>query len=290
MTSRRVIAIIDSGIGGITVAVPLAQQLRTLNNCGPVDLEFIDVKPRRGGYNDLPPLVQVEQFLSDLDAIRHKLAPDLIAIACNTLTAVYEAIADKRRPSTPVLGIIEPTCQTIAAWLRDNSDAPIRIFGTPTTIRSNSYPAKLYANPNANNPIISIACPGLPGLMESGAVSNSPQPDFQDWIAQARDTSRCPQADNPGLSVLACTHFALALKAVESQLHRGGLELDLILNPNDAMISAIRGTIPPTAGLPSDVKLKLSSLHGNHRRICPALEHYLGATAPTVLDELRHGT
>lgn len=291
MSCRQKIAIVDSGVGGITVAAPLARELSSATDAGPIELIFVDVKPAHGGYNDLAPAIQTKRFRADLIEIERRLAPDLIAIACNTLTAVYEAIPKSLRPATPVLGIIEPGCHAIAEWARVNRGAPIRILGTPTTIRSGSYPAKLATDPvlAASNPVIAISCPGLPGLMESGKLSNAPHPEFQEWLRQAGDLAQHPRADIPGLAVLACTHFGLDLEAVTAQIRAGGLGQDTIFNPNDAMITAIKGTIFPATGLPTDVRIKLSSLHGNRRHICPVLQRYLGTTAPTVLDGLCHG-
>ncbi len=286
MKRTRRIVILDSGIGGITVAAPLAQQLENCATMGDLDLIYVDVKPRRGGYNDLAPADQIRAFSSDLRQIESRWSPVLIAIACNTLTAVYEAIPSPPVTTCPVLGIIDGTCRTIEEWARQHPEAPIRIFGTPTTIQSASYQTKLGRDPGIARRLIAIPCPGLPGLMESGKLSAGPQPQFQEWIRQASRASALCDNSQPGLSVLACTHFGLDLTSVRAQFAIGGLAADVLLNPNDAMIEAIKGTIQPAQGLPTNVKVSFSSLHTKNLRHSPALEVYLGATAPAVLNAL----
>lgn len=289
MSRRAKIVILDSGIGGITVAAPLAQQLMDSAGMGLIELAFVDVKPRRGGFNDLSSAEQIRAFSSDLQRIEALHAPALIAIACNTLTAVYEQIPERGKIKCAVLGIIDPACQAIAQWARRHPAAPIRIFGTPTTIRSASYQSKLNVNPAIGSRVTAIPCPSLPGLMESATLSAAPQVDFQCWIQQAREAARNGGIDQPGLSVLACTHFALDLKSVQAQFRIGGLACDVILNPNDAMITAIKGTIAPPNGQPTKVKMTVSSLHSARLRHRQALENYLGATAPAVLNALQAG-
>lgn len=286
--TRYTIAVIDSGIGGVTVAAALAQQLRRQPHSVPVEIIFVDVRPRQGGYNDLQPDEQPKRFLSDLKVIEGKFSPSLIAIACNTLTAVYGQIPESLRPATPVVGIIPIACTAIAAWAVNNPGSPIRIFGTPITIQSNSYPIRLATTARIDNPIIPIPCPRLPGLMESGKLSNIPYPDFQKWISQSRDCSQHPHAEKPGLTVLACTHFALDLDAVREQLRAGGLGYDTVLNPNDAMVDTILNLIPESHGSSGNANFRLAALHSKKPGSLPAMRRYIRNFAPALFDELNN--
>ena len=87
---RITVVVTDSGLGGLAVVADAAEKFRHHAVFEAVDLVFVNALFREaGGYNSLPTREQkLEVFDSALRAMANRYQPDLILVACNTLSVL----------------------------------------------------------------------------------------------------------------------------------------------------------------------------------------------------------
>ena len=103
------IVVTDSGLGGLSVAADLAARLPASGIVQSARIVFVNAEPDAAfGYNDLKnDADKVRIFDGALSAMEARYKPDLILIACNTLSVVWPGTSTRRR----------------AAWRRSRSSA-----------------------------------------------------------------------------------------------------------------------------------------------------------------------
>ena len=107
-TGGATIVMTDSGLGGLLICAELERRLRSTAGDGPVRLVYVNAWPDAGhGYNDLPDMTARAAVFDRALAAMTAFRPDLILIACNTLSVVYEATAFRRAPCRPRDGILD---------------------------------------------------------------------------------------------------------------------------------------------------------------------------------------
>ena len=133
MKCNHAIALLDSGIGGLTVVREIHKQLPQERIVYFGDTARMPYGPR--------PQAEVRSFASQI--IRFLLTQDvkLVIVACNTATAAglpaYQQTYD-----LPIIGVIEPGAR---AALRQTRKKRIGVIGTPGTIASKAYEKSLQA-------------------------------------------------------------------------------------------------------------------------------------------------
>ncbi|MEK4249523.1 glutamate racemase [Paenibacillus sp. FSL W7-1287] len=150
---QRPIAVLDSGVGGLTVVKELLKQL-------PQEMIVYYGDTARAPYGPRP----TEEVVSFTEEIVNKLLrydPKLIIIACNTATA---AALDKLKRSlnVPIIGVIEPGAK---AALQATQTGYIGVIGTEGTIKSKAYDQALLAY-TKDIQIVTQACPAFVPLVE----------------------------------------------------------------------------------------------------------------------------
>src|SRR5436305_7989338 len=97
------ILITDSGVGGLSVVAYAEQFVRTRGFTEPVRLTFANAAPANDyGYNSMPSReAKVETFDRFLRNVSARFSPDLIYVACNTLSVFLPEV------TVPAKGIIE---------------------------------------------------------------------------------------------------------------------------------------------------------------------------------------
>lgn len=183
------IGIFDSGVGGLTVARSILDQL-------PHESTLYLGDTARGPYGPRP-LAEVRTFaLESLDFLVGQ-GVKAIVIACNTASAAMLRDA-RERYSVPVIEVIQPAVRRAVAATRSGR---IGVIGTQATIDSQAYLDAFAAAPQLQ--ISSIACPLFVEFVERGETSG---PE----ITEIARTYLAPimQADVDTL-VLGCTHYPL---------------------------------------------------------------------------------
>lgn len=184
------IGIIDSGVGGLTVAKEVMRQLPYEQIIYVGDTARCPYGPR--------PVEEVKRFTWEMTRFLLEKNIKMLVIACNTATAVVlEEIRNEL--SIPVLGVIQPGART-AIKVTDNYK--IGIIGTEGTVKSRAYEHALKAI-NRKTFVESLACPKFVPLVESG--------EYNGHVAKKVVTDTLEPLINKGLDtlILGCTHYPL---------------------------------------------------------------------------------
>lgn len=198
------IGIFDSGVGGLTVARAILDQL-------PHESTLYLGDTARGPYGPRP-LAEVRTFaLESLDFLVEQ-GVKAIVIACNTASAAMLRDA-RERYSVPVIEVIQPAVRRAVAATRTGR---IGVIGTQATIDSKAYLDAFAAAPQLK--ITSAACPLFVEFVERGETSGPEITEIaRNYLAPIM------KADVDTL-VLGCTHYPL-LTAVISYVMGNGVSL-----------------------------------------------------------------
>ena len=187
--SNAPIGIFDSGVGGLTVARAILDQL-------PNESTLYIGDTARGPYGPRP-LAEVRDFaLETLDFLVDQGVKALV-IACNTASAAMLRDA-RERYSVPVIEVIQPAVRRAVAATRSGK---VGVIGPRATIDSKAYLDAFAAAPQLE--ITSIACPLFVEYVERGETSG-------EAITQVAREYLQPMLDaHVDTLVLGCTHYPL---------------------------------------------------------------------------------
>lgn len=187
---NRAIGVIDSGVGGLTVAREIIRQLPKERIIYLGDTARCPYGPR--------PRKEVRKFTWELT--NYLLAYDIkmLVIACNTATSVVleEMQAEL---SIPVIGVIHPGARTA---LKVTENHHVGVIGTVGTIESRAYEHALLAIHNGVT-VESLACPPFVPLVENGMFG-------EDEALEAVECTLGPlKRTNIDTLILGCTHYPI---------------------------------------------------------------------------------
>lgn len=263
------IGIMDSGVGGLTVARAILDQL-------PGESIHYVGDTARGPYGPRP-LAEVRQFSLE---IMDRLVADgvkLLVIACNSASAA--TLRDAReRYEVPVVEVVHPAVRRAAAATRNRR---IGVIGTTMTITSGAYQDAFAAAPNLE--VISTACPQFVDFVESGVTSG---PDLLAAATEYLAPMREAQIDT---LVLGCTHYPLLTGVISYVM---GDEVTLVSSAEETAkdvyrtLTAAELLNPTSAPAPSHV----FSATGDPRSFERLGRRFLGPEVTTVTGfALPHG-
>jgi glutamate racemase len=188
------IGILDSGVGGLTVARAVIDQLPNES------IRYVG-DTLNGPYGPKP-IAQVREFSL---AIMDRLVADgvkALVIACNSASAA--TLRDAReRYQVPVVEVIGPAARRAASLTRNQK---VGVIGTQATVSSGAYEDSFAITPDIQ--LVSQACPKFVELVEQGITSGEEvlkiaEKYLQPLIAADVDTV-----------VLGCTHYPLLQGAI----------------------------------------------------------------------------
>ena len=198
------IGIFDSGVGGLTVARSIIDQL-------PGESILYVGDTARGPYGPRP-LAEVREFALETMDYLVEQGVKAIVIACNTASAAMLRDA-RERYSIPVIEVIQPAVRRAVAATRSGN---VGVIGTRATIDSKAYLDAFAAAPQLN--ITSIACPLFVEFVERGETSGAEITKIaREYLAPVMDA----KVDT---LVLGCTHYPL-LTGVISYVMGNGVSL-----------------------------------------------------------------
>ena len=202
--SNAPIGIFDSGVGGLTVARAILDQL-------PNESTIYIGDTARGPYGPRS-IAEVRDFyLETLDFLVCQGVKALV-IACNTASAAMLRDA-RERYSIPVIEVIQPAVRRAVAATRTGR---VGVIGTRATIDSKAYLDAFAAAPQLT--IQSIACPLFVEYVERGETSG------EAITKVAREYLKPMIEADVDTLVLGCTHYPL-LTGVISYVMGNGVSL-----------------------------------------------------------------
>lgn len=195
------IGIFDSGVGGLTVARAILDQL-------PNESTLYIGDTARGPYGPRP-LAEVREFALETMDFLVSQGVKAIVIACNTASAAMLRDA-RERYSIPVIEVIQPAVRRAVAASRTGN---IGVIGTRATIDSKAYVDAFAAAPQLN--ITSIACPLFVEFVERGETSGTEITKVaREYLAPVMDA----KVDT---LVLGCTHYPLLTGVISYVMGEG---------------------------------------------------------------------
>ncbi len=237
----------DSGLGGLAICASLERRLRLSPARGAVGLTYVNAWPDEGsGYNDLPGMATRAAVFDRALARMATLAPDIILIACNTLSIVYAHTAFSRTPACRVEGIVDAGAGLFADALAREPRAAIVLLGTRTTIESGVHRDRLVQRGIDAVRVTAVACPGLATAIERD-VDGPGIPAFIDACASDVSATAIGGAatDAPVFAGLCCTHYGYIARRIEDGLATRLGRRVIALDPNARMVDALRWPQPP---------------------------------------------
>ena len=199
--SNAPIGIFDLGVGGLTVARAILDQL-------PNESTIYIGDTARGPYGPRP-LAEVREFaLATLDFLVGQGVKALV-IACNTASAAMLRDA-RERYKLPVIEVIQPAVRRAVAASRSGH---IGVIGTRATVDSKAYLDAFAAAPQLQ--ITSIACPLFVEFVERGETSGS------EITKIARDYLAPVMQAKVDTLVLGCTHYPLLTGVISYVMGEG---------------------------------------------------------------------
>ncbi|NWF89295.1 MAG: aspartate/glutamate racemase family protein [Ignavibacteriaceae bacterium] len=235
------IVITDSGLGGISVCAGIEEKLRENNHFKEVNLIFFNALPQKGaGYNSMPNLeTKAEVFNKALFSMVENYSPDLILIACNTLSVVFPFTEFSKISKTPVLGIVDFGVQMILEELKKNQNQTVMILGTQTTISSQVHKNMLKNNFVKEDQIVTQAIPNLESEIQKSSDSIEVKRLIEANLIDAINKSH--NTNEPITAALCCTHYGFCKNTFQSAFEKLTNREVTILNPNELMINSITG-------------------------------------------------
>jgi glutamate racemase len=198
----RPIGVIDSGLGGLTVAKEIMRQLPK------EEIVYIG-DSARCPYGPRTPK-EVRQFTWEMIDRLLEENMKMLVVACNTATAVVlEEV--KGELSIPVVGVVHPgAISALKVTKRDH----VAIIGTIGTIRSQAYEKALKAI-NSKVEVESLACPTFVPLVERGVFEGEEAERIVDEALSPLDSLHFDTL------ILGCTHYPLLKEVIGNRVGEG---------------------------------------------------------------------
>ncbi|MGT2424893.1 glutamate racemase [Amnibacterium kyonggiense] len=209
------IGVFDSGVGGLTVARAIIDQLPNESVLYVGDTAHSPYGPK--------PLAEVRAYalavMDDLVAQGVKL----LVIACNTASAAMFRDARERFTLGAGIPVVEVVLPAVRAATRRTATKRIGVIGTEGTVRSNAYPDAFVADPGIT--VVQAACPRFVEFVEAG-VTTGPE-----LFAAAEEYLAPVKAADVDVLLLGCTHYPLLSAAIR-----------LVMGPEVALVSSAEET------------------------------------------------
>ena len=280
------IAILDSGLGGLTVA-------RAVHALLPRERIVYFGDTARLPYGSKT-AATVTTFVKQIIAHLKPHDPKHVVIACNTATALALPAIKKEFPELSITGVIEPGAKAAVAAAGSKQFPSIGIIATEATIRSKAYDRSILRRRHHAR-LLLRPTPLLVPMIEEGRSSDDPL-----VLLGLREYLSPLTKHGIDVLVLGCTHYPILRQSIQ-----------VLVGPDVAVIDSAEQCAQDVARRLESAKLLRDGANGNgdagHHpagithcfvtddspRFARLAERFLGTkiTAPTCVcpDELYNG-
>ena len=209
----------DSGLGGISI---MAEFIRLTQNLS-LDVVFFNAQySKELGYRNMTAKQQIEIFDKALAVMLDKFQADYIAIACNTLSVVFQHSKYRNSKKAKIYDIVETGQKLIRESVYDH----IVAVSMPTTVKSGVYNIK-------EKNVLEIAS----GTELPDAIENMDEIRIKDILRKIFSETKKILTEknwlNKNLALfLGCTHFPLIKNDFFEIACEFGIDFNEFLNPN----------------------------------------------------------
>lgn len=193
---EKAIGVIDSGVGGLTVAHELMRQLPREKIIYLGDTARCPYGPRSKA--------EVMTFTWEMVEFLQKKNIKMLVIACNTATA-FTLNDLQEKLDIPVIGVVQPGARAAIKFTENNY---VGIIGTEGTIRSKAY-TKALKKTKAEIDVCALACPLFVPMVEQGILSgNRAKTVVEDSLKPMKNKLI-------DTLILGCTHYPLLKDTIQ---------------------------------------------------------------------------
>jgi glutamate racemase len=199
MSDPRSIGVFDSGVGGLTVARAIIEQLPHEPLVYVGDTARFPYGPK--------PMEEIRRYALEIaDFLVHREVKMLV-VACNSVeVSAIDEIAQRAR--IPVVGVIDPGAR---AAVRVTRNARVGLIGTQATVSSGAYDRAIVAT-GAQVGLRSVACPAFVEHVERGDTTS---PELRE---AARGYLLPLMEEGIDTLILGCTHYPLLSGLLQHEL------------------------------------------------------------------------
>lgn len=246
----------DSGLGGLSICAEMVSRLAHQQAISNLSMVYFNAWPLKDkGYNYIDKdSDRIRVFGNALSAM-NQYDPDIIFIACNTLSVIFHQGNLAGKVQAPVVDIINYGVEMIADRLNSDLGSTALILGTQTTVSSNAHKKRIEQRGILGNRIAQQNCHGL-----AGAIERDPDGPEVEWLINqfmSEAAASLPPGTKQIYAALCCTHYGYCQAFIRKTLAlHTGANVDII-NPNQAMIDHVN-LAPKKSRLPAvkiDVKV-----------------------------------
>jgi glutamate racemase len=229
------ILITDSGLGGMSVCADIENKMQKYKIFEKVKLVFFNAQPKSDtGYNRMKSRDRkIHTFDNVLRGMVKWYNPDIILIACNTLSVLYAETEFSKNANIPVISIVDFGVDMIFDKLHKDDKSNVIILGTETTIAANSHKNKLLTMGIDSGRIITQPCKDLAGTIESDSRSDAVRNLIGDYLKQA--AANLKDKNKKTFAGLCCTHYGYCSDIFIDKMKELGIQDVEILDPNYKM-------------------------------------------------------
>ncbi len=206
-TNELPIAVLDSGVGGISV-------LRELMRLMPNENYLYYGDSANAPYGEKTSEAVLAITRRNLLYLK-KVGIKALVIACNTATSAAVRTLRFENPDLPIIGT-EPAIKPAAVLLENPR---VLVMATPLTLREKKF-CDLVDRFSDKEEIIPLPCPGLVELIEKGDLESE---EIENYLTELFAPYKKEKID---AVVLGCTHYPHIKTAIAKHLQKGTLILD----------------------------------------------------------------
>lgn len=233
------ILVTDSGLGGLSVAADVELRARLSGTFRHVHLLFCNALAAKNyGYNSMSTREEkIRVFSSALTGFVKWYHPDVILIACNTLSVLYGETDFSKTTGLPVIGIVDLGIDMLAACMAKENISAAIILGTPTTIAANKHKEGLLAKGVDSVRVVTQACRNLESEIQENPGSDTVRKMIDTYLADA--LSRVTASATKISAGLCCTHYGYSFEMFQKAFQKLSRIAVEIVDPNPRMADVV---------------------------------------------------
>ena len=279
------IGITDSGTGGLSVCAEVEAGLRQAPTGQDIEVLYLNAALQDDySYNAMPSReAKLEAFDRFLQNVRDRYRPDILFIACNSLSVLFEDPCFDPYRDIPIEGIVEAGAAQLTRALDKHPASSFIVFATPTTVEEGTYLKILQQHGASGAQVVQQACPGLPDAISNDFSGAQARELLNHYVPEA--LSRFDSMPARVQAFLGCTHYGYQAGVFADLLARTVDQVD-VLNPNRAAATDILGRIEAIPGQ-GKLSYRFISPYAVPDKPLRSLSHYLGDKAPATVAALQ---
>jgi len=281
------IVVTDSGLGGLSVVADAAEKFKRHPVFKQVDLVFFNALfTDQFGYNGLQTRAEkLRVFNSALQSMQKRYTPDIILVACNTLSVLIPDTEFSKTSSVPVVGIVAEGVEQIAEQLAGETSAKNIIFATQTTVDEGVHKSLLMEQGFDDAQVMQQSCPQLTLYIEQGYDSEYTEMLIDAYVDEA--LSSMGEVDGPLSVSFNCTHFGYSMAFWKEAFASRGVEVEAYLDPNTRMVDFLLPVTLQQRYPQSEISVKVVSMIDIPADRQDSIGRWLHAVSPPTETALR---